>query len=71
MAACTLCVNRPYVCSTFSTHFLCCSHLFNAKTNRVHMWCVYIPCSRVGYIMRVGLLGSKVIKKVLLNETLR
>ena len=29
------------VCSALSTRFLCCSYLFNAKTDRVRMWCVY------------------------------
>ena len=36
------CFISESVCQTFSIRFLCCScHLFNAKTDQLHMWCVY------------------------------
>ena len=50
----------------FSIHFLPFSYLFNTKTDQVHMWYAYVE-----NIMQVGLLGSKVIKVVMVDETLR
>ena len=55
------------VCQTFSIHFLHCSYLFNAMMDQVRG--VFMPCN-VGNIIRVGMLGSKVIEGVLLDKTL-
>ena len=66
MAACIIC-QCVCVCQTCSTHFLCCTYLFIAKTD---LCCMLMPYN-MGNIMREGVLGSKVINWVLLDETLR
>ena len=44
MAACFVCVSVSQcvrVSNLFSIHFLCCSYLFNAKTDQARMWYDY------------------------------
>ena len=64
-----LCVSVSQFVKLLVNAFCVVHFCFNAKTNRVRMWCVYTLWQ--GNIMRVALLGSKVIKGVLLDETLR
>ena len=42
------------------------SYLFNAKTDQVHMWCAFVL--QCGEYNAVDMLGSKVIKGVLLDQ---
>ena len=63
MAAC-------FVCVKLLVHAFCVVHIFLTQT-RIRFICgVLMPCSK-GNVMWVGMLGSKVIKGVLLDETLR
>ena len=50
------------------TALFCCSYLSNTRIDRI---CIQYAPFNVGIIMPVGMLGSKVIKGVLLGETLR
>ena len=70
---------RPYgcmrrVCVSQSVKLLvyafCVVHIFLTQ-RRIKFICGMLMPYNVGNIMRVGMLGSKVIKGVLLNETLR
>ena len=66
MAAGTVCVCQ---CVQHEVHAFC-VHIFLMQRRTGFVCGVFIPWSR-GNVMRVGLLGSKVIKGVLLDETLR
>ena len=51
-------------------HSFCVVHIFLMQRWIRFICGMFVPCSRVN-IMQVGLLGSKVIKGVLLDKTLR
>ena len=57
-------------CVKLLVHVFCVVHIFLTQ-KRIRFICgVLMPCSK-GNVMWVGMLGSKVIKGVLLVETLR
>ena len=65
MAACFVCQ-----CVKLLVHAFCVVHIFLTQ-RRISFICgVLMLCSK-GNVMRVGMLGSKVIKAVFLVETLR
>ena len=62
MAACTVCQSVKVLVHAL-VHALCTVHIFLTQTR------ISVICG--AFIMWVGLLGSKLIKGVLLDETLR
>ena len=68
MAACTVCqsVSQPV---KLLVHAFCVVHIFLTQ-RQIGFVCGVMPYN-VGNKMRVGMLGSKVIKGVLWDETLR
>ena len=69
MAACTVC---QCVCQSVKhlVHAFCVVHIFLTQ-RQIRFICGMLMPYTVGNIMRVCVLGSKVIKGVLLDETLR
>ena len=65
MAACFVCQ-----CVKLLVHAFCVVHMFLTQRRTRFICGVLMPCSK-GSVMWVGMLGSKVIKGVLLVETLK
>ena len=73
MAACTVCVSVcQCVCQSVKhlVHAFCVVHIFLTQ-RQIRFICGMLMPYNVGNIIQVCVLGSKVIKGVLLDETLR